>query len=297
MPALLKAADDPDAAMSAWPPSAALGATIEAGDLPLLIARWRPSGRTAAEAKAAEDALRAACTRMPDREACAEKLVAAMAPAPAAVKCKFLEVLGAVGRQAGLAGRGRRGQRPRRRAPRRRQPAAGPMDDGRRGGVLLDLAKTSADDRVKARALRGYLRIARQFEMPVAQRLAMCREALPLCRHDDQRKVVLLALRRCPSAEALSLVREQLARRRAEGGRSGRRRGGDRGEAREERPANRGGCDAGGARSRQRPRSAQARQGAAGAGRKASSRAEIRAATKAGRAMNRGGLARRLTGQ
>jgi HEAT repeat protein len=88
VPVLLKAADDPDAGIR----SAALGAlggTVGMGDLPLLLARTLQP-KTPEEGKAAEDALAAACVRMPDREACAEKLVAAAAQAPPAAKGKLL---------------------------------------------------------------------------------------------------------------------------------------------------------------------------------------------------------------
>ena len=32
--------------------------------------------------------------------------------------------------------------------------------------VLLDLAKNAAEDKYKIRALRGYIRLVRQFDMP-----------------------------------------------------------------------------------------------------------------------------------
>ena len=41
--------------------------------------------------------------------------------------------------------------------------------------VLLDLAKTAPSDKYQVRALRGYIRLARQFAMPDAQRAEMCR--------------------------------------------------------------------------------------------------------------------------
>ncbi len=75
--ALLKAADDPDAQVRSAALTA-LGATIELSDLPLLLRRVADPQK-AEEAAAAEAALRVACVRMADREACAAKLVAAMA--------------------------------------------------------------------------------------------------------------------------------------------------------------------------------------------------------------------------
>jgi HEAT repeat protein len=208
LPMLLEAADDPDAAIRSAALTA-LGATVGMKDLPLLIARTvKP--RDAEEAKAAEDALRAACVRMPDREACAEKLVAALAGAPGPAKVKLLETLAAVGGVKALqavataakdadeklqdAGTRLLGQWP--------TPDAAP--------ALLDLAKTAADEKYKTRALRGYLRIARQFEPLGPKRVAMCRDALPLCRRDEEKKLVVEILRRSPSAESLALATAQL---------------------------------------------------------------------------------------
>ena len=44
--------------------------------------------------------------------------------------------------------------------------------------MLLDLAKTLASDKLKSRALRGYIRLARQMDLPPDRRVAMCEEAL-----------------------------------------------------------------------------------------------------------------------
>ena len=44
--------------------------------------------------------------------------------------------------------------------------------------MLLDLAKSAADEKYKIRALRGYIRLVRQFAMPDEQRAEMCRIAM-----------------------------------------------------------------------------------------------------------------------
>ena len=77
--------------------------------------------------------------------------------------------------------------------------------------VLLDVAKSAADAKYKTRALRGYLRIARQLKLPVPQQLAMCREATTLCQREEEKKLVLEILQRHPRAESLSLALAFLA--------------------------------------------------------------------------------------
>ena len=61
-------------------------------------------------------------------------------------------------------------------------------------------------EKYRVRALRGYLRIARQQKLPDAERLAMCRQALKLADRDEERALVLDALKRCPSAESIELA-------------------------------------------------------------------------------------------
>jgi hypothetical protein len=149
---------------------------------------------------------------MPDREACAGKLVAAMSQAAVPAKCKFLEILGAMGGEKALQ------------AVSAAAKDASPeiQDAGSRllgewmtadaAPVLLELAKTAAEPKYKTRALRGYIRIARQLDLPVAKRMTMCREAMKLSQRDEEKKLVVEVLRRHPCAESLSLVVSQVGK-------------------------------------------------------------------------------------
>ena len=58
------------------------------------------------------------------------------------------------------------------------------------------------------RALRGYLRIARQFQLSNEERVEMCRKALEVAARDAERELVLQVLERYPSTETLQLARE-----------------------------------------------------------------------------------------
>jgi len=204
LPALRKAAEDSDGQIRCAALTA-LGSTIALGDLPLLINRV-VNPQKPEETKAAEEALAAACARMPDREACAEKLIAAMSQAPAPAKCSFLEILSAMGGAKALQAVGAAAKD----ADPQMQDAAsrllGEWMTADAAPALLDLAKTAADAKHKIRALRGYIRIARQLDVPPAERVAMCREASKLCQRDEEKKLVLEVLRRNPCAEGLSLV-------------------------------------------------------------------------------------------
>jgi HEAT repeat protein len=203
LPALKQAANDadPQVAVAAI---RALGTTIGSDDLSILIGRLvKP--RSPDEATAVNDALKKALLRMPDREAAAAKLLAAVPQASGETRLVLLDLLGVVGGQTalkGVAAAVKEGSDELQDAATRvlggwMTPDAAP--------VLLELAKTGSD-KYKVRTLRGYIRIIRQFGLPDDQRLAMCREALQAASRDQERQLVLDALTRIPSPAAMEMI-------------------------------------------------------------------------------------------
>ena len=65
-----------------------------------------------------------------------------------------------------------------------------------------------SDGRLKVRAIRAYIRIARQFDMPEEQRATMCRTALKLADRDADKQLVLEVLLRYPSEEMQAIAQE-----------------------------------------------------------------------------------------
>ncbi len=187
----------------------ALGQTVGFDELGLLVERFvKP--KDAQEAEAARNALFAACTRMPDRNATAEKLVAAMGSASADGKAVLVALLAEVGGQKaleGVAAAARSGDDSLQDAATR---VLGEWMTPDVAPVLLDLAKSTSDEKYKIRALRGYLRVARQMRVPLADRIAMCREASKLCQRNEEKKLVLEVLRRYPAAEGLPMALSHL---------------------------------------------------------------------------------------
>lgn len=206
VPALLKAADDADAQIRSAALTA-LGETAGLDDLPVLIARV-VAPQHAEDAPAAQQALRAACIRMPDGEACAGKLAAAMPQAPLPAKITILEILSAMGGTRALQTVGAAAKD----ATPELQDAAsrllGEWMTVDAGPVLLDLAKTATDAKYEVRALRGYIRLVRQFVLPDGQRAEMCRIALQTAKRDAEKKLVLEVLGRYPSIDTLQLAVE-----------------------------------------------------------------------------------------
>lgn len=205
-PALWVAVDDKDPAVCAAA-LAGLGAVIEAADLPKLLARFAVTKdeRTVA---ALDKALREACLRASDRDDVAAKLATALPTAGGPFKATILETLKIIGGTKAL----------------NVVAAAARSDDAElRDGafrmlgqwmsvdaapVLLDLHEAVSDDRFKVRAIRAYIRIARQFEMPAEQRAAMCRTVLKTARRDEDKRLVLEVLFRYPSDQMRAIAQE-----------------------------------------------------------------------------------------
>ena len=182
-----------------------LGETVGPEQLTVLVAQIL-APRNADDAQVAKRALRAACVRMPDPEACAAVVAAAMPRASAPTQADLLEILGAMG------------------GPKALETIAAAMkggddkiqDTGSRvlgqwmtidaAPILLELAKTASSDKYRVRALRGYIRLARQFAMPDGQRAAMCQKALEATDRTNEQKLVLAVLERYPSVDTLKVA-------------------------------------------------------------------------------------------
>ncbi|MEX2188906.1 MAG: HEAT repeat domain-containing protein [Pirellulales bacterium] len=184
---------------------AALGETVAAKDLGVLISQ-ATSPTHLEDAPAAQRALRAAAVRMPDREKCSSELAAAMVGASAQTKDTLLEILGAVGGSKALAtlATAANGADPQLQDTSTRLLGAWMSVDA--GPVLLDIAKTAKEEKYQIRAMRGYIRLARQFAKSPAQRAEMCDKALEAAGRVDERKLVLQVLELYPSVDALKVA-------------------------------------------------------------------------------------------
>ena len=181
-----------------------LGSTISLGDLPKLI-DLAGQPETADGQGVARAALKAACARLP-REACAEKLSAAMSGASTPVKVSLLEQLAAIGGKQALdtvAAAGRSDDDAMQDAATR---LLGGWLSADAAPQLLGLVKTLTSNKYKVRALRGYIRIARQLDMTPAERMDVCRNALAIADRNAEKILVLQTLGRIGSPQALKLA-------------------------------------------------------------------------------------------
>jgi HEAT repeat protein len=184
-----------------------LGQTADQKDLHVLVAE-AVSPKDPDDAQVARRALREACIRMPDREACAAELAAAMIHAPDATKADLLAILGAVGGRTALntiAAAVKGGHEELEDAGTK---VLGEWMSVDAAPVLLDLAKNLPSDKYQLRALRGYIRLARQFDMPDRQRADLVRAALKASTRADEQRLALTALEHHPSIDGLQVAIE-----------------------------------------------------------------------------------------
>ena len=183
----------------------ALGETAKLDNLSVLISQV-VSPKHAEDAAVAEKALKAASIRMPDREACAAELTKAVESARNnTTKGTLLSILGTVGGTRALATVAAAGnsQDPQLQDISSRLLGEWMTEDA--APVLLELAQ-SPTNQYQIRAVRGYIRIARQFVLPDDQRAEMCRKAFDVSRQPAEKKLVLEILKRYPSVDMLKLA-------------------------------------------------------------------------------------------
>jgi hypothetical protein len=143
---------------------------------------------------------------MGDREKCAAELAAAMQNASTPIKIAIVRILADVGGTKALATVGVAAKSSDAELQDASSKLLGSWMTIDAAPVLLDLAKTSPGEKYKVRALRGYIRIARQFTMDEQQRLEMCQSALATATQAAEQKLVLDVLKRYRNLETLRLA-------------------------------------------------------------------------------------------
>jgi hypothetical protein len=74
----------------------------------------------------------------------------------------------------------------------------------------MDLAQTGSQEKFRIRALRGYLRVIRQMDLPDTDKLTMFRQAVEAATRNEERLLAIETLGRIPTPEALEEAVDQL---------------------------------------------------------------------------------------
>jgi len=201
---LLKALDHSDAVVRTAA-LVSLGTTVPPKNLNSLISQV-VSPKHSEDAPVAEQALKTACIRMPDREVCSTELAAALDRASVPTKSVLLNILADVGGTKALqtVGSAAKSKTPELQDTSTKLLGKWMTIDA--APVLLDLAKTAPEEKYQLRAVGGYIRIVRQFAMPEEERLEMCKTAFELAKRPADQKLLLDLLKRTPSLDRLKLV-------------------------------------------------------------------------------------------
>ncbi len=182
-----------------------LGATVPPDKLSVLISQV-VSPNYSEDLETAKQALKAAAVRMPDREACAQQIAAAISGKNIATQTTLLDILANVGGTNALKAVAEAGKSS---DPQLKDASSKLLGDWMTidaAPVLLELATTGPADKYQVRSIRGYIRIARQFVMSDAERIAMCQKAFEISKAPAEKKLLLEVLKRYPSLENLKLA-------------------------------------------------------------------------------------------
>ena len=183
----------------------ALGETVSLQQLSVLIDQV-VAPKKSEDAEIAQKALKAASIRMADREACAKELSAAVDRVKSVpVKGTLLQILGAMGGTNALQAVGKAAKSNDAQLQDISSRLLGEWMTEDAAPVLLELAKIPSNP-YQVRALRGYIRIARQFVLPDAKRTEMCQTAFDAARQTAEKKLVVDILKRYPTVDNLKMT-------------------------------------------------------------------------------------------
>jgi len=215
-PAVCRAMADPDEPVR-LAAIAALAQLVDVENLDILIDKALTQDGKPAETAAAQAALKTAAQRMGDRDRCAAKLAEHLNGASTANQSYLLELLGKVSGPTALATvvAGAKSS-----DPALKDAATRVLGEWLNAGAapaLLDIAQHDPETKYQIRALRGYIRIARQLDVPWwtksntgETKLAMFHEALKVAKRDEEKRLALDILTRIPSAATLDLAASHL---------------------------------------------------------------------------------------
>ncbi len=203
---LWAAADDGDSTVQAAALTS-LGSIIAPSELSKLVARLKDV-KDQQVADALDKAVQEVCLRTPDQEAAAQQLAAALPSVDTAAKARVMSILNTIGGKTALDAVGTAVRSEDEALRDAAYQILGQWKSADAAPLLLDLHNSLDDSRLKVRAIRAYIRIARQFDMPAEQRVEMCRTALKLAQREADKRLVLEVLLRFPSDEMQQIALE-----------------------------------------------------------------------------------------
>ncbi len=155
------------------------------------------------ERKLLEQALRAVCRRTTDAEACSRQLQTSLPQLDQETKTFVIELLGTVGGSTALEAVTALASDREDAIQDAATQALGRWRTSDVAPALIELARTAPQEKYRIRALRGYLRVIRQMDLPDTDKLAMYRQAFDAAMRSEERVLALEALGRIPTPDAM----------------------------------------------------------------------------------------------
>jgi HEAT repeat protein len=180
------------------------------GEIPALLDVLLTSTE-AEQIDAVEYALGLVNAKMPNKDAFASQIVQVLPRAQPGQKTALLQVLGGAGGPVAYQAVRDTLKDPNQEVRGSAMRVLSNWNGQEAAPFLLETAQTSANATEKTLALRGYLRLASQGDVPVAERLRMCRNAVDLAQRPEEKRLLLAALGATRSVQALSAITPHLA--------------------------------------------------------------------------------------
>lgn len=204
VPELIKASREADPALRATAIKA-LGTTVTQADLGAVISLLTETN-SASDIATIEAALQDACTRLPDKAACADRLLACLPGGTTATQCAVLRLLATASTPKALEAvqTARASQH-----PEVRDTAARVLADWPERAALpalLELFRTTDRETSRVLALRGCVRLLGQGGLSTGQTVKTFAELMANAQRADERKLLLAGLAAVPDTAALELV-------------------------------------------------------------------------------------------
>ncbi|NUQ64305.1 MAG: HEAT repeat domain-containing protein [Pirellulales bacterium] len=187
--------------------TAALGRTVAEDRFPELLALLK-TARSDVQKAAIQEAVHAAIIRSTQPDVCAD-ILGAMVPGASGADREFLfEQVRTAGGAKAVAWMRRFATGPDEALQDAATKTLGEWLSADAGPVLLEVAR--GNGKFANRALGGYIRLFRQFELPEAERVAMAAEALKAASRPNERNAAIEAMTRFPCVGTFELALSQL---------------------------------------------------------------------------------------
>jgi len=174
-------------------------------DIDNLIATLNRAG-SQNEISAVEQALSSICSKEQNQDACANKIISALSNAKAEQKGALLRVLSSIGNQTALNAVRNALKDPDVQVRNNAIRALGDWKTADAAPDLLNLAMLTSNPAEKTLCLRNFFRLTSQSEIPVNQRIDLCKKATSIVQTTEEKKMLLGALGSITSVEAYDLI-------------------------------------------------------------------------------------------